>query len=395
MNTAERRARLVRRHLLAPDVRAADPVAVARALVALHATDPATVYLSVATRLSDPAPAVKALDRALYEDRTLVRLLGMRRTMFVVPLDVAPVVQSACAVAIALGQRKLLLQHLAAGGTVDAPDLAAWLAEVEESTVRAMAARGSATATELAQDEPRLREQITLLPDKPYGGTSNITSRVLFLLAVDGRIVRGRPRGTWISSQYRWSTVDEWLPGGLARPPVEEARTALVRDWLRAYGPGTIADLKWWTGWTVGEVRKALAAIGPLEVDLGGGATGLVLPDDEAPEPAPPGEPCAAFLPALDPTVMGWTARDWFLGPHGPALFDRSGNPGPTVWWDGRVVGGWAQRRDGEVVFRLLEDTGSDAVAAAEAEAARLTGWLGDVRVTPRFRTPLEKSLVE
>ena len=75
------------------------------------------------------------------------------------------------------------------------------------------------------------------------------------------------------------------------------------------------------------------------------------------------------------------------------ALFDRSGNIGPTVWWDGRIVGGWAQRADGAVVFRLLEDAGAAAATAVTAEAESLRSWLGPVRVTPRFRTPLEREL--
>jgi hypothetical protein len=74
-------------------------------------------------------------------------------------------------------------------------------------------------------------------------------------------------------------------------------------------------------------------------------------------------------------------------------LFDRSGNIGPTVWWEGQVVGGWAQRKDGEIVLRLLEDAGADARAAIETQAELLGHWLGEVRVTPRFRTPLERDL--
>jgi DNA glycosylase AlkZ-like len=69
---------------------------------------------------------------------------------------------------------------------------------------------------------------------------------------------------------------------------------------------------------------------------------------------------------------MGWKERDWYLGEHGTVLFDRNGNAGPTVWWEGRIVGGWAQRPDGEIVYRLLEDVGSEAVASVEAEAERL-----------------------
>ena len=117
-----------------------------------------------------------------------------------------------------------------------------------------------------------------------------------------------------------------------------------------------------------------------------------MLADDVEPTPAP--APWIAFLPALDPTTMGWQQRAWYLGDHGKALFDTNGNAGPTVWCDGRIIGGWAQRKDtGEVVFRLLEDAGADVAAAVEAEAARLTGWLGTVRVTPRFPTPLQRQL--
>jgi hypothetical protein len=91
---------------------------------------------------------------------------------------------------------------------------------------------------------------------------------------------------------------------------------------------------------------------------------------------------------------MGWQRRDWYLGDYAKALFDTNGNAGPTVWSDGRIIGGWAQRKDtGEVVFRLLEDAGAEVSAAVESEAARLTEWLGDVRVTPRFPAPLQRQL--
>jgi hypothetical protein len=164
----------------------------------------------------------------------------------------------------------------------------------------------------------------------------------------------------------------------------------LARRWLLTFGPALASDLQWWAGWTAGQVKAALATLPVAEVDLDG-QPGVALAADLAPVAMPP--PCAALLPALDPTPMGWQSREWFLGPHGPALFDRTGNIGPSAWMDGRIVGGWAQRSSGEVVVRLLEDVGSDAVAAIQAEAARLQSWLGELRVTPRFRTPLEREI--
>jgi hypothetical protein len=390
--TDQRRARLVARHGLgAPVPAATGPVEVARDLVALHSTDPATVYLSVAAR----APIVpEDLQRALYEERTLVRMLGMRRTVFVVPVDVAPAIQAGCAEAIAVNQRRLLLALLTEAKIQDGADgpvdPAAWLDEVADSAVRALAARGEATAAALCADEPRLRTQVTVAEGKSYGGQMNITSRVLFLLAAQGRIVRGRPGGSWLSTQYRWSTVDRWWPGGLPSMGVPAARVELARRWLSAYGPATVADLKWWTGWTLTETRRALGQLSTVDVDLDG-TPGVLLESDVDSEPER--EPRAVLLPALDPTVMGWAGREWYLGGHAAALFDRSGNAGPTVWWGGRVIGGWAQRADGTVVTRLLEDAGRAATRAVDAAAASVRDWLGEVRVTPRFRTPLEREL--
>ena len=94
MGVAERQARLGRRHRLGTGCQAADPVEAAASMVALHATDPATVHLSVAARV--PGSEVASTERALYDDRTLIRMLGMRRTVFVVPTPFAPVVQAAC-----------------------------------------------------------------------------------------------------------------------------------------------------------------------------------------------------------------------------------------------------------------------------------------------------------
>jgi len=382
----ERRARLGVRHRLAPTAKADTAADAARSIVALHGTDPASVYLSAAARMRQPS--VKEIERAMYDDRTLIRMLGMRRTVFTLPVELAPVVQAACTRAIAARERRRWTEFFAAAGFAD--DVETWLSEVDAETLKALAARGDAFATELTEDVPRLRQQISVAEGKAYGSVQNISTRVLFLLGAEGKIMRGRPRGSWISSQYRWSLTEGWLPGGLAEMPTSVAQAELVRHWLAAFGPGTRNDLRWWTGLSAGEVNRALAQIPTLEVDLDGVA-GIVLADDTEPTLAP--EPWIALLPALDPTPMGWSARAWYLGEYAPILFDRSGNVGPTIWSDGRIVGGWAQRKNGEIAIRLLEDVGYEARVSVETEADRLARWIGPVRVTPRFRTPLEREL--
>ena len=357
----------------------------ARGLVALHSTDPASVFLSIYARARHLIPA--AIEASLYDDRVLLRMLGMRRTMFVVPIEAAPIIQAGCTNAIAVQQRRRYTQLVEAAGVGDG----AWLAELEAAAAAALALRGEATGAELSADVPQLRTPLVMAEGKTYGAIQNVTTWVLALPAADGRIIRGRPRGSWTSSQYRWSPAESWLPAGMPELPVAAARTELVRAWLAAYGPGTVADLRWWTGWTAGAVKQALTALRPEEVALDSGATGFVLPEDT--EPAADPEPWIALLPALDPTAMGWSERSWYVGSHAPTLFDRSGNIGPTVWCNGRIVGGWAQRATGEVVYRLLEDLGRDAAAEVARAAAGLADWIGGVRVTPRFRTPLEREL--
>ncbi|MFF2557126.1 winged helix DNA-binding domain-containing protein [Nocardia sp. NPDC058058] len=387
MSVAERRARVGVRHRLAAAERAEDVNDIVRSLVVLHATDPATVFLSIAARSRGLEPG--HVEKALYEDRTLLRMLAMRRTMFVAPLELVPALQGSCADALAHKQRKTYGRLIDQAGVVEG-DISDWLAEVEAETHQALLTAGAATGAQLSKLVPRLRTQIDAAPGKSYSKPTSITTWILVVLGAEGRIVRGRPNGSWSSSQYTWAPVESWLPAGIPALSAEEARTELVRKWLYAFGPAPESDIKWWTGWTLGEVRKTLAQIDTAEVDLDG-VTGLVLADDLDPVPTP--DPWVALLPALDPTPMGWQAREWYLGAHGPALFDRNGNVGPTIWSDGRIVGGWAQRPDGEIVWRLLEDIGTEAESRIEAEAARMATWYGDVRPIPRFRTPLEREL--
>jgi hypothetical protein len=213
---------------------------------------------------------------------------------------------------------------------------------------------------------------------------------VLTTLSAMGKILRASNRGGWTVSRPRWTTTRSWLGEEIAKVDPAEAQAFLVGEWLRAFGPGTLTDVKWWLGSTLGAVRKALGAIGAVEVDLHG-TPGYALPDDL--DPVEPVEPWAALLPGLDPTTMGWYDRDWYVGEHRSALFDSTGNGGSSAWWDGRIVGGWHQTSSGEVFVHLLEDVDAHARRSLDQEAGRLTDWLAGVRVSQRFPSPLSKTM--
>lgn len=378
----DRRTRLVTRHRL--DATATDVVDAADALLAVHATDPATVYLSLLARCR--TASLSDVAAALYDQRVLVRMMAMRRTLFVVPADAVAVVHHAAALDVAAKMRATLLSQLAKLPT-DPPiegDVASWLDDVERGVERSIAARGSAEASDLSADEPRLRTSLLPTSEKAWDVRRTITSQVLALMAAEGRLVRAAPRGAWTSRRHRWEPGTTWWPQGIAEAP--RAKVRLVQHYLRRFGPATADDVQWWTGWTAGATRTALAALDIVDVGCG-----LVMADDAT--PPTPVAPSAALLPALDATPMGWKIRHWFLPLDFAALYDRNGNIGPTVWWDGEIVGGWAVRRDGSLATRMLVDRGSEAARAVAEQAEALHARLGGATVTASFPTPLEREL--
>ena len=375
----ERRQRLARRHALAPAHRAADAVAATRAMTVLHATEAPSVYLSLWARVD--GITVADVDRALYDDRSLVKQLAMRRTLFVFPRDLLPAAWGSASARVATALRARLAKEVEAGGV--APDGAAWLAAAEAATLSRLADGSELSAAEIREQVPELGGRLDI-GRGAYAANVSVAPRVLTQLGVEGRIVRGRNGGHWRTARPQWTAMASWLDE-VPDPLDERAGYAeLVGRWLRTFGPGTEADLVWWLGSTKGAARAALADVGAVEVALEDGRPAYLLPDDAllTGDEEPGVQPWAALLPVLDPTVMGWKEREFYLGPHGPLLFDTNGNAGTTAWWDGRIVGCWVQDPDGVVVLHLLEDVGAEARATLAAEAERLTGWLEGHRVS-------------
>lgn len=380
-SVAERRARLGRRHFLGVPADSADTVTENH--VGLHATDPATPYLSLWARV--PGFTVADLDAELYDRRSLVKHLAMRRTLWAVRAVDLPLIQSAASDRVADNEaRRLIADSIKAGLCTDGD---AWLDAACSAVLRYLTENGPTNARDLRAALPELAGTYDPAPGKRWGGETPLVPRILTVLAVRGHIMRGPNEGRWTTSRPRWASAAQWLNAG-ATVDSEAARAQLVGRWLRTFGPATVTDIKWWFGNTVTWARQALRDLDAVEVDLHG-SPGYVLPDDLEVEAEP--EPWCALLPGLDVTTMGWSDRDWYLGAHRGQVFDRNGNGGPTAWCDGRIVGGWIQDDDGRVAVRLLEDVGRAAHKALCQRADELTEWLDGVRINPRFPSPLAK----
>ena len=230
-----------------------------------------------------------------------------------------------------------------------------------------------------------------MAPGKRYSATVSAHTRVLLDLGFEGA-GRAHPArsGRWINGTYTYAAMDTWLDGGLGDLGEREAARDLALRWLRAFGPGTAADLQWWAGWTAATTRAALADCGAVEVRLEEG-TGYVAPGDEDPvEPVGRGWPCCP----------GSTRRRWAGNAAGGTCrqacedaFDRMGNAGPTIWVDGQVVGAWVQAPDGELRTHLFLDVGRDRRSEIESRAYELAQMIGDTRFTVRFPSRISARL--
>jgi Winged helix DNA-binding domain len=375
IDTEERRVRLAERHLLLPRTRTDSLPQIANDLVALHSSDPVSVFLSAMARMIHPS--IAAVEKALYTDRSLIRHHAMRRTLWVATPPMVRLMHAAATRDLLATERRRTCQLLAASGVSD-PEK--WLAVAEEQVLADLRQHGPSTAREIGQRGAALRQQLHLSPGKAYAGVQSAHTRVLYILGFAGQMLRARP-SKWSNGAYRYVATESWLAGGLGDLDQRKASAELADGWLQRFGPATAADLQWWMGWTMSRTKHALADCGAVQAELDVGPGWLAVDDP----PLGPAEPWVAVLPALDPTIMGWKQRDWYLPNTSTEVFDSAGNGGPSLWVDGRVVGAWAQTKDGTIHTHYFERVPAARRQEIDERIKELKAWIGDTRFTVRF----------
>lgn len=366
------RALLARQHLAPrPDVRAtttsaapAGVVAEVDHLVGLQSQVPSSPYPGLWSRV--PGFTTDDLGARLL-DRSVVRIATLRGTVHLVTADDA--------FELAAHARPALVAYLRAKNQHGDALRDVELGDLEQAATDLLAE--PLTSVELGR---RLAARWPDVDPKhlAYG------ARCLLPL------VQVPPRGLWGASgpgtTTTWTTAHAWL-GGPTRRSADEldavatasdpeavlaARVRLVRRYLAAFGPATVADVQRWSGLT--RLRPAVEALrpelvtftgpgrqdtGPTSARSAGAPRGVELVD-LADAPRPPGdEPVPVVLAAdFDNLLLAHDDRTRVLGAVAvKQVVSINGQVAATVLVDGRVAGTWVW---------TLDTAGDEAVARVD-----------------------------
>jgi hypothetical protein len=299
--------------------------------------DVAGVYSAHPTAPLALAARVRGLTRSAFgeleERRQAVRVVGMRGSAFLVPLDLADDVVGATR------QEPGRLPGLLRSRGLDEATYASLKPRILEATrdpISPAALRGALGA---APDDER-----------PYFAMRLMSREGLVL-----RVGTGRVR----TDDLRWVATEAWLGRPLGEVDREVALARLAQAYLRGYGPARVQDFAWWAGIPGGRARTAIGSIATVEV-----TDGLLLPADlEAAWHAtvPLGADAIDVLPRWDPYTMGLAPdgrsrlvddahRSLAYSTADTRIGATAGDGLPLVLRGGRAVATWGHRLSGALM---------------------------------------------
>ncbi|MBA2382749.1 MAG: winged helix DNA-binding domain-containing protein [Chloroflexi bacterium] len=361
------RAMLARQHLLAPT--SLGIVAAIEAIGGLQAQEPASPYVALWSRLANFEAA--ELDRA-FVDQSVVKATLMRVTLHAVSAtDYGQLLPAVRPMHHALRRRGA--------------------AAVDDAIVARLGRSALAHAAE-PRSNPALRAHV----EAEAGRLGVDLDEVWWWVRLRHDFIHVPTTRPWSFSRRPILTAaSAWLDAAVfADEP--EAIEHLVRRYLGAFGPATLADAAGWSGLSATALRPGLAAIeGAGEVWHGRDEAGRLLVDlAQAPRPGGDVEAPPRLLPMWDSILLAHRDRTRLMDDATRSfVIGRNGDTLPAFLVDGRVAGlWWAVGDDGGGRCRIeLEPFGRLAPGAMPElarEAERLAAFLEplDPNVYRRYR---------
>ncbi len=355
----------VRRHHLDRRAPAGSMLAIAHRLCGLHAQVMSSAELTVWARVEGLER--RAVQRALWEERTLVKTWAMRGTLHLLPADELPLWHAALSRSPRYLKPALWKKYF--GITLEE------LHQITEAIAAALDGRVM-TREELVREVRRLTgsaEFGSKLAESSWG-------TIFKPAAFTGRLCFGPSLG----QRVRFTRLDTWLQ--VASPPIDPqaAVVNVARRFLAAYGPATYHDLaRWWNGGGVSTARQWIASLGDelSQIDLDGTRAWMLAADAREVRELPRNR-SVRLLPGFDQYVVAASchAERLLPGDFRRRVYRPQGWISPVLLVNGRIEGTWRYEIRGsrvEVVIEPFIETPVWVRRAAGQEAERLAVFLG------------------
>ncbi|MFX1315782.1 MAG: winged helix DNA-binding domain-containing protein [Promethearchaeota archaeon] len=323
---------VLQKHHLTEDTKIDNILQITEDLCGLHSTGLKTSYLSLLARTRNFKK--DDLEKELYIDKTMGRIRGMRRTLFIQTKKMIPIIFAATFELFEKNIQKYMEFHNISSKEYQ---------ELSKSIITILKGK------ELSTSE--IRENLKSHSDIPA---------IIQIMCNYCLLIRGKPIKDWKDRRNKYLLFSEHFPDiDLAKLHQKEALKQLVKRYVKSYSPATEGDISWWIGVTKTKIREALNSIeNQLErVKISNIEGDFIINKSEVTELEDIDnieERTLNLLPELDPYLMGYKKRERYIDSSNyHNVFDRSGNATATILVNGKIIGVWEVEEKSEPLFKF------------------------------------------
>ncbi|HET9847670.1 MAG TPA: winged helix DNA-binding domain-containing protein [Candidatus Dormibacteraeota bacterium] len=320
-------------------------------------------------RARSPGLRLYEVDRALSEERSIVRSWLMRGTLHLVAAEDLRWLLAVLGPVFAGGNQR---RHAQLGLTADIK------ARGVEAIRQILSRSGPLTRFEIVD---HLRRHGLILDP----GTQAPIHLMAFA-AQKGVLCLAADRA---SAEPTYALLDDWIDPSVSREPGDPLAELALR-YFAAFGPATLEDLVTWSGLPAARARAALTSAQPALTEVRIGGRPAYLPKARGrSQPAPEPRPIVRLLPAFDTYLLGYRSRDLAVPRALQKRVQRGGgwlHPAAVV--NGRAVAAWSLKKSGktgQLQVEAIEPLSAAVRKGIKTEIDDIGRFL-DLELTPVYR---------
>lgn len=332
------------KHHVPPGFQSNDLAEIVHDLFGLHAARLPTPYTTLFVR--SPEFESRSLWEVLYVQKQMIKLRCMRRTLHILPLYFAPIAHKAT---ISFRVSDCLQQYKKLNAD------SSFIEEVKNWILN------------LTRERSVSSKEIESLAKLELGCWSEEDSKIIRIIIKElwesGELCYINQSDHWGREERLYGNTSTVYPDlKLNEISVDEAQKQLVYHHISRFGPVTEKDISWWSGLSIGAVRKAIQSFADdliiVELDQSESKHYMMKDDlDRLSEFRSP-KSWVSLLAYEDPTLKGYfESRFMYVHPsHYDLLFNKIGESRASIIVNGRVVGIWElDKKERKIHWNLFE----------------------------------------